>query len=520
MLTYSTSQVRSQDLGAQEGDWLYNGLDCCITLEVFHAIHPQLDEITRPVYEHALAMQAPILEMECRGIRVDDEARGQVASGFYAQLKQLEEALKELLIEGLGLPPEDVSWTVKVKGQLIEKFMWNSPLELKKLFYERMGFTPIRKRGVVSTDRNALEKLRNYFHAECIVNHILAIRDISKKLGVLRTGIDRDGRIRTSYNIAGTDTGRLSSYASSFGSGTNLQNITGELRRVFVADPGKRLCYIDLEQAEARGVGAILWNLFHDGRYLDFCESGDLHTNVCKMTWPDLGWTGDMKKDKEIAKQKFYRDFDYRDASKRLGHATNYVGQPPQISRLVRIPMPLVQAFQHAYFAAFPIRDWHAWVRQKLIKDGWITTFMGRRRWFFGRRWEDETHRAAVAYEPQSAIADYLNRGLLAVWRASIRGELPVELLLQVHDAIVFQYDAELENEVVPQVRKLLEIEVPLLYGRSLTIPTEAMVGWNWAYAYDAKKKVLNNPDGLVPYTGSDDRRRSAPVPILDRKFY
>jgi DNA polymerase-1 len=503
MLIFDTS--RGSPSSETEGLWFYNGLDTMVTLEVLHAIEPQLDEITTPVYDHARALQAPILEMMLRGFRVDPVAGKKTFAALVPKIRKLEEQLLEILVDGIGLPKEMVTWTKKEKGQVQQKFLWNSPARLQHLFYEVMGFPPVKFRGKISVDRKALEKLKNYFFAEPIVNHILAIRDVSKKLGLLKTGVDYDGRMRFSFNIAGTDTGRLSSYKSSFGSGTNMQNITPELRNIFAADPGKKVCYMDLGQAEARGVGAIIWNLFHDGVYLDFCESGDLHTNVTRMTWQSMGWTDDPKANKAIAEQSFYRHFSYRDASKRLGHASNYYGQPPHIAKEVHIPYPLVKEFQEGYFAAFPgIPEWHKWVKQKVIKDGWITTFMGRRRWFFGRRYDSDTHRAAIAYEPQSSIADYINKGILNVWRADI-----VELLVQVHDAIVFQYDEEKENEVVPAVQRLLEIEVPLMYGRSLVIPTDAMVGWNWAYKTD------NNPDGLVKFNGNDQRKRSPEVSFM-----
>lgn len=510
--------IKSSDtlnLGATESDWRYNALDCAVTLEVFDAIYPQLDEITRPTYEHAIAMQGPILEMECRGVRVDAAEVGRVTAELEHKRSLLSEALTEILVEGIGLDPSEVFSDKKEKGKLVRKYMWNSPAQLKDFFYRRMGYNPIRNRNGVTTDRKALEKLRTQFYAEPVVNHILAIRDVQKKLGVLRTGIDRDGRIRTSYNIAGTDSGRLSSYASSFGSGTNLQNITGELRRVFVADPGYKLCYVDLEQAEAWGVGAIIWNLTGDGTYLDFCESGDLHTRVSQMCFDELEWTDDPKANRKVADKLYYREFSYRDICKRLGHGSNYMGKPPHMANILRVAMPVIADFQRAYFAAFPgITEWHKWVRQKLIKDGWITTFMGRRRWFFGRRWEDETVRAAVAYEPQSVVADYLNKGLYRVWAESIRGKLPVQLLLQVHDAIVFQYKEDRENEVVPRVKELLQIEVPLMHGRTFRLLNEAMVGWNWGY------KTSSNPDGLTKYNGNDTRTRSKAIPILDRKFY
>jgi DNA polymerase-1 len=483
--------------GATEKLWIYNGLDCCVTLEVLNAVKPQLNEVTSRVYDFARALQAPILEMECRGLLVDKSKRNEVYEQLSLQLKIVHDSLAEILSEGLG----------------VENLNPSSPAQLKQLFYETLGLPPVRNRKGVTTDRKALERLRGYFQAECICNHILLIRDINKKLGVLRTGIDSDGRIRTSYNIAGTDTGRLSSYASAFGSGTNLQNITGELRYIFVADPGKKLAYIDLEQAESRAVGAIIWNLFRDGRYLDACESGDLHTMVCQLCWQDLPWTSDPSENKLIAKQPFYRHFDYRDAAKRLGHATNYFGKPPHIAKEVHIPQPLVEQFQQKYLPAFGISTWHNWVRSKLFRDGFINTFMGRHRWFFGRRTDSETIRAAIAFEPQSAVADYLNRGLFQVWRSNL-----VELNLQVHDAIVFQYPEEKENEIIPQVQKLLEIEIPLMHGRSFRIPTEAFVGWNWSYSRNAKKELIN-PDGLELFTGNDTRKRSTPTSFLHRRF-
>lgn len=485
--------------GATDQFHIYNALDCCITFEVFEAILPQLDEVTSKTYEHAKALQGPVLEMELRGTRVDITVRDDLIVKLLADARILEDNLQEILVEGVG---------IKIENPL-------SPKQLAFLLYEVLGLPVQRsfKTKSPSVDRKALEKLCSYFHAAPIVNHVLAIRDLHKKVGMLRSSIDSDSRIRTSFNIAGTATGRFSSRTSAANTGTNVQTVTPELRRVFIADPGMKLAYIDLEQAESRGVGAIEWNLFGDPTYLDACESSDLHTRVTQMCWEDLGWTGDLKLDKAIAKQIFYRDVDYRQGAKKLGHASNYLGKPPEIAKQTGIPLHLVSDFQPKYMRAFPAHQkWHDWVKQKLIRDGFITTFMGRRRFFFGRRWDQDTVKAAVAYEPQSSIRDYLSKGILRVWHANI-----CELLLDMHDAILIQYPEELESEVVPRVQKLLEIEVPLMNGRTLVIPTEAMVGWNWSYAFNEKKELVN-VNGLVPF-GDDKRVRSKPESILDRLF-
>ena len=110
----------------------------------------------------------------------------------------------------------------------------------------------------------------------------------------------------------------------------------------------------------------------------------------------------------------------------------------------------------------------------------------GMRRWFFGRRNDQDTLREAVAFEPQSVSVEILNRVMLNVWRANI-----VQLLLQVHDSILFQYPEEQEDEILPKVLKLFEYPVRLRGDRVLVIPAEVKTGWNWAPQSD------DNPQGL-----------------------
>ena len=146
------------------------------------------------------------------------------------------------------------------------------------------------------------------------------MRDLGKKIAMLKTEIDPDGRMRTSYNIAGTSTGRFSSSFSEFGTGGNLQNVEESLRSIFIADPGYKFAKFDAKSGESFVVGAIEWNLFSDGKYLDACESGDPHTAVARICWPRLGWTGDLKHDKDIAETPYYRHYTYRFMCKKLGH--------------------------------------------------------------------------------------------------------------------------------------------------------------------------------------------------------
>jgi len=492
-----TSTLTPQALGAMTKDdsyWVYNGLDVCVTEEILRSTKSMLDNVTTPVYEFSKALQAPVLEMMMRGLLVNQSRRHRVINEFEAKLKTLEEQLTEILVQGVGIDPS---------------FNWRSPKQLGVLLYDIMQLPVQKKRnsnGIMapSTNRDALEKLSHHFIAEPVVNHLLALRDLGKSLGFLKTGIDPDGRMRTNINIAGTNTGRWASSESDYGTGTNLQNVTSSLRSVFVADPGMKFCNMDLEQADSRNLGALIWDIFVNefgevaaGKYLDACEAGDLHTFVCKMCNPQLPW-GDGRTDRQIADMKFYRDKSYRDASKVLGHGSNFLGQPVTMAKHTKFPVNDVRIFQHSYFQAFPlIPQYHANVQYQLNNFSHLTTLFGRRRFFFGRANDAETLRAAVAYSPQSMTADEINTGILNLWRSN-----RVQLLMQVHDSILFQYPEHLEDEIVPWALEALRAPLTLRKGRDFVVPTEAMTGWNWGYHSEA------NPDGLKKYKGHDTRKR------------
>lgn len=471
--------------------WAYNGYDCMLTAEILDVLLPQLDPHTSATYDFSRALQGPALEMRLRGVRVDPRRKAEVIDEYFEKLDHLETQLERIVREGCGMLG----------------FNWRSNAHLKELFYDRLGIPVIKRQGRPTVNRDALERMEAYIVAKPIVRHLEAMRDLGKKISVLKTDIDPDGRIRTSYNIGGTTTGRFSSSFSEFGTGTNLQNIEESLRSVFVADPGMKMGYFDAEQGESRVVGAIEGNIFNDWRYLDNCESGDLHTNVAKLCWPKLPWTGDPKADKELAEAPYYRHYSRRFMCKKIGHGSNYGGKPRTLAAQAKVDVDMIEEFQPKYFLAFPSHlRWHAYVEQTLAQTGCLISLTGRKRWFFGRRNDDATLREAIAYDPQGSLADILNAGMLQVWR-----ERQCQLLMQIHDAILVQYPEQLEDEIVPLIQQQLRYPVMLKHGRELVIPYGALTGWNWGH------ESKDNPEGLKQYVPGDKRKRGKHVHILDR---
>lgn len=472
MRIIDTTKLTPSSLKTQtERDWIYNGTDCCVTLEVFEVLYPQLDNKTQATYAFSRALQGPVLEMRTRGVLVDTARKSKVVAAFDEELGILEYQLNQIVRKGVGMPV----------------FNWRSVDNLKELFYDKLGIPAIKQKGKITVNRDALEKLESYLIARPIIAHLKRMRDIGKKISVLQTDIDPDGRIRTSYNIAGTETGRFSSSLSEFGTGGNLQNVENELRSIFIADLGMKMAYLDAEQGESRVVGAIEWNLFNDGRYLDACESGDLHTKVAILCWPELDWPSEPADQRSLAERDYYRGHSRRFMCKKLGHGSNYGGQPPTLARETKTDIEIIKAFQPKYFTAFPAHHlWHAWVEGQIKTVGELTSLTGRKRQFWGRRNDHKTIREAIAFDPQGSLADIVNRGMLQLWERRT-----ADLLLQNHDAVVVQYPEEQEEEMIPKLRSALSVTIMLEGGREFTIPYGVKTGWNFAEC------TKDNPHGL-----------------------
>jgi len=334
-----------------------------------------------------------------------------------------------------------------------------------------------------------------------------------------------------------------------------------------------RVAYCDLEQAESRVVGAICLRLFGSSTYLDACEGGDLHTSVCRMCWEELPWPSDfslsflqkgerfppdlLSAAKKVASANAYRKMSFRDLAKRLGHGSNYYGQPPTMAQHSHVDVKTIQAFQRRYFTAFPaIPRWHSWVEETIQSRRELTTMLGRRIYVLKDPTASSTLREMIAYEPQSVgTGDYMNAGLTLLDQAN----LPLHLLQQVHDALAFEYDRRDEQWLIQEVCNIISWTFPLFphpdrftllkqkhhltsqetsdlqaletllsNPRPFSIPVEAMVGWNLAKRITKDKegnslpeKEWKNLNGLIPFNPSipDPRTRipSQPVSFKER---
>jgi len=576
----------SISLSVDETHSAYNALDSAVTLRVHHALREKIagdnSGTAQTAYHFTRAMQGPALAMMRRGVCINTKVRQDETSRIQAT-RDKAQALLDQLADAVWGPEEYIEVTrsrelytpIGKRGQpLAPRFrsvrtealrvrprglnagsgkqclaFFNGALQ-RAVEYEVRKTSTGRERTPTTNDK-ALRKWAeqrtkgpgisprdpNVYPvriAAPFVSLILTIRDCDKSLQLLRAPLEPGNRMSCSYNVAGTENWRWSSSSNAFGRGTNLQNITHSMRRMFCADDGYIMVSTDLEQAESYVVAGLVWQCTGNRDYLDAILSGDLHTQVCRMAWPELGWTDDPKANRGIADQPYPAlGMSYRDVAKRIGHGSNYNGSSFGIAAAVGIPRDVVEDFQRRYFLAFPaLRGWHAWVKEQLLAHQYLDTPLGTRRWFFSRPWEDSTIREAIACVPQGTVAKLLNLILYRCWERTLLSpihpnHLPIQLLLQNHDAFLFQtkYPATLSESNLPYVIDQVNSEferTPLIFRRgaeelAVTIPGEFVTGFNWGYK-DKDPNRANwtfedgNPDGLTKWSGGDNRARIDPA--------
>jgi DNA polymerase I-like protein with 3'-5' exonuclease and polymerase domains len=499
-------------------EWAYNALDCTGTLEVFETLEPRLNEVTRRTYEYELALCSPALAMMCEGVLVDEPLRSKRVQKLTRELTQIVEKINELPIvkakwdateletglcdanEGKRHKwPRGVADSVDRRCERCGKsrlkpspFNPGSSHQKNRLFYKVLGIPPYRgKNGEITVDDEALDKIGHKFpEYRDITTTIVEYQKTKKQIGFLNGKRTAAGRYPSSFNVGTAWTGRFSSSKNPFGLGGNLQNVAERNRDIFVSDPGWVLFYADLEQAESN----IVAHLAGDDEYIAAHKSGDVHTYVTRLIWPELPWTGDLAQDKSIAKGLPEWDnvpgHDFRFQAKRIQHGSNYGLTPPGISIIAHIPQSAAKFMQRRYFDNFPeIPAWHKSVIGTIENHQPLLTPLGRRFKFFGRPDDKHTHKQGLAAGPQSMVADILD---LAMWRIWYELHGRVRLLAQVHDALLGMYRVG-DTDALRRVIQLMSI--PVIVGeRVVTIGVEAAIGRNWG------KRSPSNPDGLVTW--------------------
>ncbi|MBP1805010.1 DNA polymerase I [Rubellimicrobium aerolatum] len=432
----------------------YAAEDADVTLRLWTVLRPRLHRVgVTTVYETLERPMVPVLaHMEMAGVKVDRDTLSRMSGAFAQKMAQLEAEVQEMA----GRP-----------------FNLGSPKQLGELLFDEMKLPGgvKGKTGAYGTDVNVLEDLAT---EHPLPGRVLDWRQVSKLKSTytdaLQNAINPEtGRVHTSYSIAGANTGRLAS------TDPNLQNIpvrTEEGRRIreaFVAEPGKVLVSLDYSQIELRLLAHMadlpeMKAAFREGRDIHAITASEMFGVPLDQMTPEL-----------------------RRRAKAINFGIIYGISGFGLARNLRIPKDEAQRFIDAYFVKFPgIKAFMDSVIQGAKRDGFVRTLFGRKIHTpeinakgpgaaFARR-------AAINAPIQGTAADIIRRAMIRM-EPAIAG-LPVRMLLQVHDELLFEVEQGAEDALIERARAVMVAAPDPAVRLSVPLEVEAGRGRTWADAH------------------------------------
>ena len=434
----------------------YAAEDADVTLRLWRVLKPRLPaESMTHVYETLERPLVPALaRMERRGIAIDAEILSRLSGDFAQTMARLEADIYE------------------VAG---EPFNLGSPKQLGDILFGKMGLPGAKKTatGAWSTSAQVLDELAETGNS--FAKLMLEWRQVSKLKATytdaLPTFADR-GRVHTSFALAATTTGRLSS------SDPNIQNIPvrteagRKIRTAFVSEPGHKLVSADYSQIELRLLAHIadipqLKQAFAEGR--------DIHATTASEMFgvPLAEMTGDVRR-----------------RAKAINFGIIYGISAFGLANQLSIGRQEAGDYIKTYFERFPgIRDYMEATKKTARAQGFVTTLFGRKCHYPRINASNPSERAfneraAINMPIQGTAADIIRRAMVRMDAALQAERLEARMLLQVHDELVFEIaDGEVERAVPVIKRVMVEAPHPAV---SLSVPlaVEAGAAHNWDEAH------------------------------------
>lgn len=423
--------------------------------QALYMLYPELDKrlhelnMDKLYYDVELPLCAVLADMEQAGFLVDRAALYQFGESMNGDIESLQNQI----------------WDI-AGGE----FNINSPKQLGEVLFNKLEL-PYGKKTKTgwSTNADILEKLRGKFP---IADLVLDYRTLTKLKSTYADGllkvIDPDGRIRTSFQMTVTATGRLSSTEP------NLQNIPvrkkqgAQIRRMFVAPAGMTLVDADYSQIELR----LLAHISGDKTMQDAFLSGeDFHAVTASHVFgvPLSEVTPAM-----------------RSSAKAVNFGIVYGISAFSLAQDIGVSQWEAKAYMDAYMEKYHgVRDYMKAIVEKAKDDGYVSTLFGRRRYLpelkssnFNMRSFGE--RVALNMPIQGTAADVIKIAMVNVYRRLKTEKLKSRLILQVHDELIVECPEE-ERETV---ERLLKDEMERAVTLSVPLTADVSSGKSWAEAH------------------------------------
>ncbi len=436
----------------------FAGEEADIGLRLWLVLKPRLiAEHVTTVYETLERPIAPVLAiMERTGIRVERAALAMLSGSFAQTIARLEDEIRELAGEDFNI---------------------GSPKQLGEILFDKMSLPGGRrtKTGAWSTDAAALEELAAEGHElpRKVLDWRLLAKLKSTYTDALPTYINAEtGRVHTSYALAATTTGRLSSLEP------NLQNIpvrTPEgraIRKAFVTDKGKKLISADYSQIELRVLAHMaetptLRQAFADGL--------DIHA----MTASEMFGVPIKGMDPGIRRRAKAINFG-------IVYGISAVGLAAQLG----ITRSEAGAYIKTYFERFPgIRDYMEETKAEAKRQGYVKTLFGRKVHYPEINTKNPSlrgnfERAAINAPIQGSAADIIRRAMIRMVPALLEAGLSARMLLQVHDELVFEAPEDEVDKTMEVAQAVMEQAPEPVLRLRVPLKVDARAGDNWEAAH------------------------------------
>ncbi|MCB2183510.1 MAG: DNA polymerase I [Desulfobulbaceae bacterium] len=416
----------------------YSCEDVASTWKLWDFFAPQLQDLNlMDLFEKLEMPLVPILsKMEETGILVNNEILADMSCEFSQKLQVLESRIFDLAGE---------------------EFNINSPKQLGVILFETLQLPHGRKTKTgYSTDVKVLEKLSSYHDLPAaVLEHRTLSKLKSTYVDKLATLIHpKTGRVHTSFNQTVTATGRLSS------SNPNLQNIPirspegQRIREAFIAEKGKTLLAADYSQIDLR----ILAHYSQDKALLDAFISGkDIHSQTAAEIF--------RVHSALITPQM-------RRVAKSINFGIVYGMSAFGLAGQLNLSRKEAQTFINRYFDLYSgVKKFMAEIIEQARKDGYVTTLLHRRRNLpditsTNKTRREFAERTALNTPIQGTAADVIKLATLEADRMLREAGLKADLLLQIHDELVFEVPQqeldETSNLVKEAMESVMSLSVPL----------------------------------------------------------
>lgn len=381
-----------------------------------------------------------ILEMEKTGIKLNTNALNILMQGFNADLKRLGDEIYALCGE---------------------KFNINSPKQVGEILFEKLNLPSSKKgkNGVFSTDEKVLNLL---IDKHPIVEKLLSYRELAKLVStycepLLRFALkDENSRIRSNFIQTGTATGRLAS------KDPNLQNIPAHgtyaksYKSCFEAENGYSFLSLDYSQIELR----MLAHFSEDEKLISAFENDeDIHAKTAVMIFGES-------------------NFNTRSIAKSINFGLIYGMGFRALSESLKIDPALAKSHIEKYFENFTsIKEYFAKVKDKARQNGYITTLLGRKRYFdfanANERIQAAFERESVNSILQGSAADIIKLAMLEI---STHLNDEKRLILQIHDELIF----EIKDELLENFAKISQNIMQNVVKLRVKLKTSSCVAKTW----------------------------------------